>query len=151
MTNTLQPQTTTTSANLVVLRRFIDEVLNSGHYEALADLIHPDYRYYGPDGTEIQGPEGLRHLITEFRQGFSNLTAQVTGEIEQGQRIALTMVLTGTHDGDFAGVAPTGERFELPIAVVTRFVDEQIIEDREYYDTTTLLAQLSGITPDDLD
>jgi len=42
---------------------------------------------------------------------------------------------------------PTGARFELPIAVITRFVDERIIEDREYYDTTTLLAQLSANAP----
>lgn len=130
------------STNQAVLRRFVGEVISQGRYETLPDLIHLDYRYYGPDGGEIRGQEGLRHLIAEFRRGFSDLTAHVIDEIEQGERIALTMTLSGTHDGEFDGISPTGQRIELPIAVVTRFVDNLIIEDREYYDTTTLLAQL---------
>lgn len=143
MTTTIQSQTAPASTNLAVLHRFIGEVLNRGRYEILPELIHSNYRYYGPDGGEIQGQEGLRHLIAEFRQGFSDLTTHITGEIEQGQRIALTITLSGTHDGDFDGIAPTGQRLELPVAVITRFVDNLIIEDREYYDSTTLLAQLS--------
>ncbi len=49
MTTTHQTNTVNTvntaSANLVVLRRFVAEVLNSGNYEAMAEVIHPGYRY----------------------------------------------------------------------------------------------------------
>jgi len=44
---------------MAALRRFVDEVLNLGHYGTMADVIHPDYRYYGPDGSRIQGRTGF--------------------------------------------------------------------------------------------
>jgi len=144
MTTTHPMQTSPVSANLAVLRRFVDEILNHGRFEVMAELVHPDYRYYGPDGSEISGRDGLKGLIAGFRDGFSDLNAQITSEIEEGEYVVLTMVLTGTHDGDFAGMPPSGKRFELPIAVVTQFVNRQIIEDREYYDTATMVTQLTA-------
>ena len=146
MTSTHPTQTTpvSASANLVVLRRFVDEILNQGRFEVMAELVHPDYRYYGPDGGQISGREGLQDLIAGFRDGFSDLHAQITSEIEDSEHVVMTMILTGTHDGYFAEMPPGGKRFELPIAVVTRFVDGQIIEDREYFDTATMMTQLVG-------
>jgi predicted ester cyclase len=58
----------------------------------------------------------------------------------------MTMVLTGTHDGEFDGLPPTGGQIALPIAVFTRIEDDRIIEDREFYDTATMLGQL-GLGP----
>ncbi len=144
MTTTHPKPTTAVSANLTVLRRFVDEILNNGRFEVIAELVHPDYRYYGPGGDRIAGRDGLRELIAGFRDGFSDLNAQITTEIEEGEHVVMTMTLTGTHDGDFAEMPPSGNRFELPIAVVTRFFDRQIIEDREYYDTATMVTQLTS-------
>jgi steroid delta-isomerase-like uncharacterized protein len=127
-----------------VLRRFVDEVLNHGRFEVMTELVHRDYRYYGPDGGQITGRDGLQELIAGFRSGFSDLTARITTEIEDGRCVVATMVLTGTHDGDFAGMPPTGRQFELPLAIVTQFADQLIVEDREYYDTATMVNQLMG-------
>lgn len=144
MTTSTPIPTAPISANLAVLRRFVDDVLNRGRFEVMTELVHPDYRYYGPDGGQITGRDGLQELIAGFRSAFSDLNARITTEIEDGPYAVATMVLTGTHDGDFDGMAPTGRQFELPIAIVTRFADRQIVEDREYYDTATMLTQLTG-------
>ena len=146
MTTTTTTNQGPLSTNRAVVQRFIDEILNRGRFELIAELIHADYRYYGPDGTELVGGDALADLLRGFRTGFSDLEALVTTTIDQGDVVAITMMLTGTHDGDFDGIAPTGARLELPIAIFTRLVDGQIVEDREYYDTGTMLAQL-GISP----
>ncbi len=52
------------------------------------------------------------------------------------------MVTTGTHDGDLMGLAPTGAKIELPMAIVSRFEDGQIVEEWEYYDSATMMSQL---------
>lgn len=132
--------------NLAVARRFIDEILNQGRFERIADLIHDDYRYIGPDGTEDIGQQALADLLGGFRAAFPDLHAHVRTAIAANDTVAMTMTLTGTHDGDFDGIPPTGARLELPLAVFTTIVDGKIVEDREYYDTTTMFAQL-GVSP----
>jgi steroid delta-isomerase-like uncharacterized protein len=139
-THTVRSASATTSSALV--RRFVDDVLNRGRFDALADIVHPDYRYEGPDGAQLHGPLELEQLVASYRSGFSDFHAVVTSEVESGGLVAMTMKLTGTHDGEFEGLPPTGARMSLPIAVFTRVEGNRIIEDREFYDTATLLAQL---------
>ncbi len=146
MTNTDTRNDTPTSSNRAVVRRFVDDVLNHGRLGALAEIVHPDYRYIGPDGARLEGLDGLQMLVAGYRAGFSDFHVAVTSELAEGDLVAMTMMLTGTHDGEFDGIPATGERLRLPLAVVTRIEDGRIIEDREFYDTATLLAQL-GLPP----
>lgn len=146
MTTTAPITTVPVSAELAVFRRFVDDILNHGRFETMAELVHPDYRYHGPDGGRIAGRDGLQELIAGFRSAFPDLHARITTEVADGRHVAATMLLTGTHKGDFDGMPPTGRQLELPIAIVTSFADQQIIEDREFYDTATMVAQLTGIS-----
>lgn len=142
MTTTHTDDSAPATTSSAIVRRFVDDVLNQGRLDALADLIHPDYRYEGPDGAVLHGPGQLEQLVAGFRAGFSDFHATITSEVEAGERVAMTMTLTGTHDGEFEGLPPTGASMTLPIAVFTRIEGERIVEDREFYDTATMLSQL---------
>lgn len=132
----------TISDNVAVVQRFVDEVLNRGRFELLDELVDHRYHYIGPDGTELIGREALAGLLRGFRSGFSDLTAHIHAIVASNDNVAMTMMLTGTHDGDFDGVAPTGAHLELPLAIFATVIDGKITEDREYYDTATMLTQL---------
>ena len=136
------------AANVAVARRFVTDVVNGGRMDAIPGLVHAGYRYHGPGGVEAEGVEGAEQIIAEFRSGFSDLHAEITSEIAQDDRVALTIVLTGTHDGELAGIPPTGERIELPLAIVTRIEEGLIVEDWEYYDSGTIMAQLGLGAPE---
>jgi steroid delta-isomerase-like uncharacterized protein len=142
MTTTHINHATSATTSSAVVRRFVDDILNHGRYDALADIVHPDYCYEGPDGAQLHGPLELEQLIRSFRSGFSDFHAAITSEVDDGGLVAMTMTLTGTHDGEFEGLPPTGAAMSLPIAVFTQVEDSCIIEDREFYDTATMLAQL---------
>lgn len=148
MTSTPDTHPTAGTANIRTVRRFIDEILNRGRFELLPDVIHDGYRYVGPDGAGLVGREALADLLRGFRSGFSDLHAHVQTAVVADDVVAMTMTLTGTHDGDFDGIPPTGARLELPLAIFTRILDGRIVEDREFYDTGTMLAQL-GLSPVD--
>ena len=107
--------------NVEIVKRFVSEVVNQGRVETITEVIHPRYRYHGPGGVEAEGRTGVQRIIDEFRAAFSDLHAEITAEIAQGDMVALTMVTTGTHDGDLMGLAPTGAAIELPMAIVSRF------------------------------
>ncbi len=128
--------------NIEIVKRFVSEVVNQGRVKTIAEVIHPRYRYHGPGGVEAEGRAGAQSIIDEFRAAFSDLHAEITAEIAQGDLVALTMVTTGTHDGDLMGLAPTGAKIELPMAIFSRFEDGQIVEEWEYYDSATMMSQL---------
>ena len=143
MITTATDHTTSTTTSGDVARRFVDDILNHGRFDVLAEIVHPNYRYEGPDGTQLHGLRELEHLIRGFHGGFSDFHAELTSTVESGEHVAMTMVLTGTHDGEFEGLVPTGAQLRLPIAIFTRVEAGRIVDDREFYDTATLLAQLS--------
>lgn len=131
-----------THNNTDIVRRFVAEVVNEGRMAAIAELIDPRYRYHGPGGVEAEGFSGVETVVGEFRGAFSDLHVQITSETAQEDRVVLTVLTTGTHDGDLMGQAPTGAKIELPMAIVSRLDGGRIVEEWEYYDSATLMAQL---------
>ena len=142
MATTDTHHTTSRSTSSAVVRRFVDDILNRGRFDLLTEIIDPDYCYEGPDGAQLHGLDELQMLVAGYRAGFSDFHIAITSEVADGDLVAMTMMLTGTHDGEFDGIPATGKRLSLPLAVVTRIEDGRIIEDREFYDTGTMLAQL---------
>jgi uncharacterized protein YbjT (DUF2867 family)/predicted ester cyclase len=136
--------------NAEILKRFVNEVVNQGRMTAITELMHPQYRYRGPGGVQAEGHDGARRIIGEFRAAFSDLHAEITSEIAEGDHVVLTMIVTGTHDGDLMGMAPTGARIELPMVIVSRLQGGLIVDEREHYDTETLMNQLAGDTTPDI-
>ena len=53
--------------------------------------------------------------------------------------------LTGTHLGEYFGIAPTGRRIEVDGATFSRFgADGLVVHDTNYIDVAGLLNQLAG-------
>ena len=50
----------------------------------------------------------LKAIIAEFRRGFPDLHADVADIVAEGDRVAIRVVVTGTHNGPFFGHAPSG-------------------------------------------
>ena len=49
---------------------------------------------------------------------------------------------TGTHDGELAGIAPTGNQVTLPGMEIVRISGGKLVEGWEGYDMTNLMRQL---------
>lgn len=64
--------------------------------------------------------------------------------IGEGDMIAIRHTWRGTHEGEFAGLDPTGKQVRGTGMVFTRFEDGKVIEDRSVDDTLGLLQQLGA-------
>src|SRR3712207_98091 len=109
--------TATDDAKAVVQRHF--DALNTGDYGALEQLHHPAGRNHAgaafaaelPEKGAPFGPNEVRATFEWLRAGFSDLTVEVLDLIAEGNRVAARIRMRGTHDGDFAGLSPTGRRW----------------------------------------
>ena len=48
----------------------------------------------------------------------------------------------GTHDGELAGIAPTGNQVTLPGMEIVRISEGKLVEGWEGYDSMTMMRQL---------
>src|SRR5246127_2897120 len=58
---------------------------------------------------------GLKRYYSDLRQSFSELRFEVhenIGVLVEGDLVALRTIMTGTHAGDYSGVAATGKAIQ---------------------------------------
>jgi predicted ester cyclase len=55
-------------------------------------------------------------------------------------------IITGTHDGEWAGIPPSGRRIEVPAAGIFEFDEDRLLCEKVYADFATVLTQL-GVLP----
>jgi predicted ester cyclase len=87
-------------------RRVWDEGWNEGRLEVVDEALAA-----GAADRHEHDQENFRaHLkaaITEFRRGFPDLHAEVADIVAEGDRVAMRVLITGTHNGPFFGHQPS--------------------------------------------
>ena len=88
-------------------------------------------------GLRWEGHDGARAFYTELFAAFPDNRFTLTDIVIGPQGVFEAVVLEATHLGPFAGLAPTGRRVRLELAILfpwdpatERFTGEQIFIDR---------------------
>lgn len=131
-------------ANEKVMRRFVEEVINNGDYSALGELLHPDYVYRSPD-QELHGQDALVELFTAYRTAFPDLHTEIDDLVIAGDKVAISITLTGTHEGELMGIVATGKQVKVHGMVLSRFEDGKIVDEWEILDMLAMFQQLGVI------
>ncbi|WP_372911769.1 ester cyclase [Salinigranum sp.] len=132
----------TTNAECVA-RAYV-ETWNEQAYERIPDLVSESFVHVDPDGEEFHGREGLEGFMRAVEVGFSDFHVDVTELLADAGVVMYRGVLRMTHDGEFQGVPPTGERFEIPEMATVRVVDGVVSEHRVYYDKGAVQNRLAS-------
>jgi len=126
--------------NKDVVRRFYAEVINERDLDAIDRLLTEDFTHDG----EQRGRDGQRQAVAAFLDGFSDLHDEIEILLAEGELVAAHQRWTGTHDGTFLGVAPTGRRIEFRSTAVLEIRDGMIAAARDVIDVMGLMTQLRG-------
>ncbi len=111
-----------------------------------------------PNYKRVRG--GMHHLAANAEgQGFPGSGAFLRGAfpdrvdiieevIAEGDRVGLLFRLTGTHQGNLFGIAPTGKKVDVYESAILRIANNQIVEGWFMADEAGLLKQLgAGLPP----
>jgi steroid delta-isomerase-like uncharacterized protein len=128
----------TQAQNLV--RRLIDAI-NRQDYDALQDLVDPDYVYRTP-GEELRGVAALQGLLTAYHRGFPDLELVIDDMFGAGDRVATAFTFNGTHLGELMGVPATGRRVSVHGTIHSRVEGGRLVEEWELLDLATMYQQL---------
>jgi len=128
-----------------VICRFIEEAINEGQSELLAELIADDHVGHGPFGDHY-GLEGMRIALADYRFAFPDLKLTVEDLMTVDDKVALRFTLQGTHDGPFMGIPPTGRVVTASGIAINHLVGGKLAESWVNLDALNLLRQI-GASP----
>ncbi len=132
--------------NKEINRRVVEEILNQGNQDLIDELYDENYIGQMPP-DEIKGPEGMKQFVSQFRNGFPDLKITIEDQIAEGDMVAIRQTTTGTHTGEFQGIAPTGKKVEITVSVMGRFANGKFVESWVNMDALGMMVQLGVVPP----
>ena len=110
---------------------------------AIATFHHPRYEV-APFGSVSDGAQAVHELLAGMFTGFPDSHVEVPRLHHAEEAVVVEMVMTGTHQGPFAGLEPTGRRIEVPLVGIFYFEGERLMCEKVYFDMATLMRQLQA-------
>ena len=114
--------------------------------DTLATFAHPRYEIVAT-GDVYDGPEEVAEYYRETRAAFPDQRNENVVLHHAGDAVIVEFDLLGTHLGPFRGLPPTGRSFNCRMTAIFEFEGEQIVCERVYFDSATILRQL-GVAHD---
>jgi predicted ester cyclase len=129
-------------ANKELVRRYIEEVVNTGRVAKIGSFVSPDYVELHENVRHEVGLEGAKEHILGVRQTYPDLHLVVEHQIAEGDWVVTRVTMRGTHRGEWLGMEPTGKAVEMTGVNVDRVVGGRIVE---HGGAANLLEPLLGI------
>jgi steroid delta-isomerase-like uncharacterized protein len=129
----------------LVLEHFRAE--NEHDLDALIATFHSPRYEMKHLGRVHEGEQAVRDLISGLYRGLPDIHAEPGRLRHLDDAVVVECVTTGTHDGFFAGLQPTGRKIQANSACIFEFDGDKLLCEKVYLDLATILRQL-GAMPD---
>ena len=124
--------------NKAVVRRFIEGFLNTGDEEIADEVLAVEYIDHTPSNPEMAGRENLKRFVVEWLAAFPDSCTTVEDMVAEGDKVAGRWRTSATHQGEFRGVSPTGQRIVVEAIGIFRIAGGRVVESWDKYDTPGL-------------
>ena len=118
------------------------EADNKKDLTILDEVISPDFS----DPTfKLRGPEGYKQFETAFFKGFPDWHETIEDLVAEGDKVWVRFTGTGTHKGEWRGLASTGKKVAFRGVQIWRLVDGKVVSKDSILDLLDALKQLGVI------
>jgi steroid delta-isomerase-like uncharacterized protein len=127
-----------------VVRNFVKEVQNDGNIDAVDVHISQNVVNHSPPPGVPPDREGAKAIFTMIRTAFPDHDAVIHDQVAEGDKVVTRKSFTGTHQGEFMGVPPTGRRVTIEVIDIVRVENGQIVEHWNCVDMLGALQQMEA-------
>jgi predicted ester cyclase len=121
--------------NKLLVRRYLEEVVNTGNIERVAEFI------------VSHDIDTAKQHIRGVRATYPDLHVTVVCQIAEGELVASRVVGRGTHKGEWRGIRPTDKRIVIDAVNIDRVVDGKIAEHWGVANDFEALFKLEAFSP----
>jgi len=131
--------------NKVIVRRLYEEVWNKHKPELIPEIIAPSHALHDPNaaGSSI-GPEAYQRQYSALVNAFPDLRFSIEDVISEGDKVVVSWTISGTHKGEFMGVAPTGKKVSVDGVTINHLGNGKIMDSYVNWDALGLLRQIGA-------
>lgn len=133
-------------ANKAIANRYFNEIMSQGKLEVIDELMTSNFiiRISGLH-EPFHGPEGMKQFVTGLRTAFPDIQFTLEHQIAEGDKVACRFTSISTHQGEFAGIPPTGKQVKDQGTDIFRFVGGKIAEVWVSENALGLMQQIGTI------
>jgi hypothetical protein len=122
--------------------RYMLEETDKGNYAAWEEVCSPDYISYFAGSPKPMSLEEHIQANRAFLVAFPDFHHEINAMVAEADRVTARVTLTGTHEGEFMGIPPSGNTIKYEAFLEARFSDKKIVELWGVADMMTLMQQL---------
>lgn len=137
--------TDTTSESEELARRLINDVWSQGDLEAIDEIIAQDYVDYYEGEPNAHGRDGLKEYVSGLRESFPDFGKEIKELLTDDDSVALRFMATGTHEGEYEGIEPTGNEISFAGSIFVHSEDGEITATYESADTLGFMEKLGAV------
>ena len=122
------------------------DLINAGDIDGFGELLAEDF----VEHEELPGlepsKEGVKNLFHMYRAAFPDLRMETQDVLVSGDKAVARVRATGTHQGEFLGMAATGKSVDVQLIDITRFGDDGLAREHwGVFDAMALMQQLGAL------
>ena len=125
--------------------RFYSEVFNQGKLDLIDEMMADDFVEHEEMPGMPTDKEAPRMFIGMMRDAFPDANATIEDMVVEGNTVAVRARMSGTHKGEFMGIPPTGNKFDVQAIDIIMFRDGKAIAHWGVTDSMTMMQQLGVI------
>ena len=129
-----------------VLGTFMEELWNSGNFEKSGDLVAESYEIKHDPGDPWEGQtldiNGFNKRIMYSRNAFPDLRFDIQEMVSEGNKVAASWIMSGTHQGDLPDLPATGRSFAISGMTIYDFKDGKVCAHYQAFDRLGFLGQM---------
>ena len=136
-----------TAQNKEIMQRLVEEYFNTGDPSYLEEWFSPDFVNHNPSWGIPGDCEGFEQYVETIRSAFPDLRFAIGELIAEGETVVAYVTATGTHQGQFWGVEPTGKNVSVPTIWIARFSEGKVSEWWSTWDWWSVMQQIGVSAP----
>ena len=128
--------------NKAIIRRAF-EALNRQDLDSVIELMVPEYV---DQPNHLRGEADVRRFYTKAFKSIPDFHATLEESIAEGDKVWVRSTITGTHLGEYRGIAPTGRKVKFTTVLMWRVINGKITgKECEVADLLNFYKQLGII------
>jgi steroid delta-isomerase-like uncharacterized protein len=126
--------------------RRLYELLSAGDVDGFGEHLADDFVEHEEMPGLEPGKEGVEQMFRMYRAAFPDLRMQADDVLVDGDKVVARVRATGTHQGEFMGLPPTGKSVDVQLIDIIRFGDDGLAREHwGVFDALSMMQQLGAI------
>ena len=120
-----------------------ETVFRNHDFSKLDDIMRDDYIQHNEDCP--QGKDGFIEFFREIFSGIPDFSYTMLNIVAEGDFVMMYSTTTGTHENEWLGCPPTGNKLNFNVVDIFRLDDGKIAEHWDVADTLKLFTTIGRV------